>query len=457
MKKILLPILCLFRMTTFCQNTETLELLFNWNDETIVSTSAYDNAFNEVWGLVVNEREFAIIGSTAGTHIFDVTDAQNSLQVQFIPGAAVGPSIIHRDYHDRNGFLYAVSDEGNSSLQIIDIRNLPEEVIVVYDNNELIRTSHNIFIDENLDIMYACNVRNVNSSWSSTSLAIFNIENPLNPVHILDYEVPGTISGVHDMWVRNDTAFLNNGADGLYVVDFSDYESPQILGSLTDYPDKGYNHSGWPTFDMKSYVLADEDWGYDLKILDISSFSDINVQSTFSSEIHENSIAHNPIVKGNYVYVASYHDGLQIYNIADPENPFKVGNFSTYLNDDHDSYRGAWGVYPFLPSGNILVSDMQYGLYILKETDFETLNQSELKLNKLLTYPNPSSGFVKIESPPNEILFEVSIFNLKGEKKYQMQSSEPIKIIDLSNLEKGLYLLKAIGEKIAYNQKIMIK
>ena len=84
---------------------------------------------------------------------------------------------------------------------------------------------------------------------------------------------------------KNDTAFLNNGGDGLFVVDFTDLTSPQIIGSLTDYTDKGYNHSGWPTADMKTYIMADEDWGYDMKVLDISNLSDITEITTFSSEI----------------------------------------------------------------------------------------------------------------------------------------------------------------------------
>ena len=457
MKILLFPLLCLFSMSIFSQNSENLELLFNWNDETIIGTTAYDNAYNEIWGVVVNNREFAVIGSTAGTHIFDVSDPENSLQVQFIPGAAFGPSIIHRDYHDRNGFLYAVSDEGNSSLQIIDIHSLPEMVTVVYDSNELIKTSHNIFIDENLDMMYACNVRSVNSGGSATSLAIFDIENPLNPIHLLDYEVPGTSYRVHDMWVKNDTAFLNNGGDGLYVVDFSNMDSPQILGSLTDYPDKGYNHSGWPTSDLSSYVLADEDWGYDLKVLDISNLSDINVLSTFSSEVDPNSIAHNPIIKGNYLYVSSYHDGLQVYNISNQQNPYKVASFNTYLLEDHNSYRGAWGVYPFLPSGNILVSDMQYGLYVLKGTGFETVDQAELKLSKLHIYPNPSRGLIQIQTPSNEPMLDVCIYNMNAEKVYQNKSSKSIQSVDLSNLTKGVYFLKGMGKHIVYNQKIMIR
>ena len=65
---------CILSSSVYAQSGENLELLFNWNDPTIVGTTAYNNAYNEVWGLVVNEREFAVIGSTSGTHIFDVTD-----------------------------------------------------------------------------------------------------------------------------------------------------------------------------------------------------------------------------------------------------------------------------------------------------------------------------------------------------------------------------------------------
>ena len=32
---------------------------------------------NEIWGIVHNHREYAIIGSTAGTHFFDVTNIQD--------------------------------------------------------------------------------------------------------------------------------------------------------------------------------------------------------------------------------------------------------------------------------------------------------------------------------------------------------------------------------------------
>jgi len=455
MKKLIYTLLGLFSLNNFAQTGDNLELLFHWNDEDIVGTTWYDNAYNEVWGVVVNNKEFAIIGSTAGTHIFDVTDPVNSTEVQFLPGADFGPAIVHRDYHDRNGFLYAVSDEGNSTLQIIDISLLPDSVTIVYDSNELIKTSHNIFIDESLNKLYACNVRTAASGWNSTSLAIFDIEEPANPIHLLDYEVPGTSYGVHDMWVKNDTAFLNNGGNGLFVVDFTDLSSPQLIGSLTEYPDKGYNHSGWPTADMKTYIMADEDWGHDMKVLDISDLSNINVTATFSSEIDPNSIPHNQIVKDNYVYVSSYHDGLQVYDISDQENPTKVASFGTYLLDDHTSNKGAWGVYPFLPSGNILVSDMQYGLYVLAPSGNFDIKQKPN--SKLSLHPNPASHAIQIQIPETENKLAIEIYDLKGQLVLNTEIIRGNKSISIANLNQAIYIVKAEGEKTLYQQKLIVR
>ena len=80
---IIKKILFLFIFTLICDSAkaqETATLLYNWQDTTLVSSWTYDNTYNECWGLLVNNREFAVIGSTAGTH-FDITDPQNSLKL----------------------------------------------------------------------------------------------------------------------------------------------------------------------------------------------------------------------------------------------------------------------------------------------------------------------------------------------------------------------------------------
>ncbi|OWY23657.1 choice-of-anchor B family protein [Sphingobacteriales bacterium UPWRP_1] len=335
-------------------------LLFNWKDTTLAPSAYYNNTYNEVWGFVQNGREYAVIGSTAGTHIFDVTDPVNAYQADFVPGAFTGPYVVHRDYDSYNGFLYMVCDEGNSTLQIADLRYLPDSVHVVYDSDALFMRSHNVFVDTATAKLYACITKHTNETLHG--LEVFDLQDPTNPQFLADYNLRA-----HDVYVQNDTVYLSGEGNGFFIVDFTNVNSPQIIGSLTDYAayGQGYNHSGWITQDGNFFVFADENHGLPMKMVRIDNLSDIQVVSTISSDIDPNSIPHNQIIRGNYLYVSYYHDGLQVFDVSDPYNPFKVCQYKTYLPTDHDSYRGAWGVYPYLPSGHILVSDMQYGLFVL--------------------------------------------------------------------------------------------
>ena len=49
---------------TMAQNGNP-KLLYNWSDSTIVGSAAYNNVYNEIWGFTINNREFAVIGSTS--------------------------------------------------------------------------------------------------------------------------------------------------------------------------------------------------------------------------------------------------------------------------------------------------------------------------------------------------------------------------------------------------------
>ena len=158
----------------------------------MVGSWAYDNTYNEIWGFEINNHEFAVIGSTAGTHIFDVSNVQNIYETAFIAGAYTGGGVIHRDYHDFDGYLYAVCDEGSSStLQIIDISNLPYSFNVVYDDNALFNKAHNIFIDTSTAKLYACA--------SNNAMDVYSLANPVLPVLINELNDP-TIGHVHDAY-----------------------------------------------------------------------------------------------------------------------------------------------------------------------------------------------------------------------------------------------------------------
>ena len=81
-----------------------------------------------------------------GSHFFKI-DNDQLVEVAFVEGKYVGREAVHRDYHDYNGYLYAVCDENYSSLQIMDLHYLPDSVPVLYDSDSLIIRAHNLFID----------------------------------------------------------------------------------------------------------------------------------------------------------------------------------------------------------------------------------------------------------------------------------------------------------------------
>ena len=343
MEKNYLLVIILLINTVFMGQQNNLELLYQWTDDGSVLNVEDDpgdnwvgNIYNEIWGFVQGNHEFAV-SSTQGTHIFDVTEPENSYLVASIDGGSTSSQVVHRDFHTYNGYLYAVADEMNSStLQIMDISNLPNEISVVYDTNDMITRAHNIFIDEENAIMYVCGGRVMEES---NELSLFSLEEPQNPIFLKKFDDVGY---VHDIYVKNNIGYLNAGDNGLFIVDFSNTLSPQIIGSLTEYPDKGYNHSGWLDSSGNTYIFADENHGYEMKICDVSNPNEINVNTTFLSNVDSESIAHNLIIKDNYVYVSHYHDGLYIWDISDPSNPVVAGSFDTYLPEDHSSYRGAW-------------------------------------------------------------------------------------------------------------------
>ncbi|MEE8150069.1 MAG: hypothetical protein V3T75_06405, partial [candidate division Zixibacteria bacterium] len=76
------------------------------------------------------------------------------------------------------------------------------------------------------------------------------------------------------------------------------------------------------------------------------------------------STAHNCYVKGDKLLIAHYSQGVRIWNIANPTAPFEEGHFDT--SPAFSGFSGAWSVYPYLPSGKILVSDMQSGLFVFE-------------------------------------------------------------------------------------------
>lgn len=479
---IFFTLLCLAFCSNFslAQDAQEATLLGHWSGEGLVGSSAYNNTYNEIWGVTRNGHEYAVIGSTAGTHFVDVTDPTQPTEAFFLPGNANGPQIIHRDYHDIGDYLYAVADEGASTMQIIDISQLPDTVQVVYDSGEHLQRAHNIFIDETNARLYTFATKGGSSSYSA--MRIFDIADPFNIEMIGSYGSLGAvdIGHVHDGYVRDHIAFLNCGNDGFAVVDCTNPLELKLLNFLnpTNYPQAGYNHSGWLNDECTHYYMADENWGRAMKTLDVRDVRNIEVKNTFNAGSDSQfSIPHNQIVACNYLYVSHYYDGLQIYDISTPAIPRRVAYYNTSQITHRRNYEGAWGVYPLLPSGNILVSDMQRGLFILEgmgdncdpqanimpcdlTSAVEALEESKNHIN---IYPQPTHDFISLNITLEKARKNTSIqlYDWSGRLvetlwSGNLQAGEQVLDLELRQATAGMYLLKMQNEEVFLAKKVVV-
>lgn len=433
MKQALFSLLILLSPEAFAQNSMNLDSLFNWQDQSLVPSTAHQNTYNEVWGYAKNGAEYAIIGTTDGTHIFDVTNPAISHQVAFIEGAFSGNGVVHRDFHDYDDYLYIVCDEGPSTLQIVDLRDLPNSVSMVYDSDALFARSHNIFIDSSSARLYMCG--------GTMDFAVYSLANPTEPTLLVDcpQDVPfwNSVGYVHDVYVRNDTAYCNAGTRGLFVVDFSNITEPQMIGSLDTYVQSGYNHSGWLMQDAPYYALADETHGTDIKIIDVSDMGDLEVTDTIGSNVDPNSIPHNLIYADGFLYISFYFDGLYMYDCHDPAHPKLVGYYDTSTElAQAGLYRGCWGVYPFLPSGNILASDMQTGLWVFGHNLVSSIEETGTNPKPIAVYPNPVSN--QLFLPTGFSQFDYSIVDMMGR---EVKNGTGADVLDVSNITSGIFSL----------------
>ncbi len=350
--------LSLFNTTNVSAQSIEANLLGVWDDTSLPIANSINNRYNDIWGVVVGNVEYAVVGSCNGVHFIDIDNPAGPTEVAFVEGAVMGTGIIHRDYHSYQNYLYTVADEGfNSTLQVIDFSGLPNSVELVYDSNEFLSQAHNIFIDEENARLYTTNGQ------------LLSLADPAQPTFLDNLgshglPMPNTS---HDIFARDNILYVNGGNSGFYVVDYNDATNPVLLGSMTDYPQQGYNHAGWLSDDGNHYYLCDETHGTDVKSITVEDFSDIQVIEVFNSgSTSLDHISHNAMVRGDLLFVSYYYDGLQVFDISNPEKVFRKFHYDTYPDVDDDFFAGAWGIYSLLPSGKILLSDMQYGMHVFE-------------------------------------------------------------------------------------------
>ncbi len=360
--------------------------------------SSSPSSANDIWGFMDlnNQREYAIIGLNNGTAFVDVTDPQNPQEV----GTISGKSSIWRDmkvyqYFDATAQRYKayayVTTEANAGLQIIDLTDLPNSVSLANTINDF-SSAHNVYI-ANVDYSTGLNNEPVaahiyiaGSNKGGGAFRVLDLVDPINPV--LKISPPANAGYVHDVssMIITDsrTSQCANGHNPcellldfnettLDIWDITDPANPAKLSS-TGYSNASYTHSGWWSADKRYVFIQDEldertfNLNTTLRVMDINDLTQPNLVGIYRGQTA--AIDHNGFVKGDRYYMSNYRRGLTVLDITDATTPKDLGFFDTFATPTANSanFNGAWGVYPYLPSGNILVSDIEFGLFIISET-----------------------------------------------------------------------------------------
>ncbi|MDX1348591.1 MAG: choice-of-anchor B family protein [Putridiphycobacter sp.] len=432
-----------FSFPAWSQQYFNVELRSQWSDTTI--TEGPGNVrFSDVWGFEYKNSNYAVLGSTDGTHFLRIEN--NSIKpIQFEKGAFSGSLVQHRDFKRYKNYIYGVCDEGSSTLQIFDMRYLPDSVHKVYDSNELFTTCHNLFIDTVKAKLYACGPDNV-------GMKIYDLQEPESPVLWYTFN---NVSYVHDCFVSNDTAFLNAGADGLKVYDFSNNVTPIEIGVLSLYQDKGYNHSGWMDPTKSMYCFIDETLGKKIKLCSLKNGIDnIEVNALFGTRNAVDYIPHNIIVHSGYAFVSYYNEGFRIFDLE--QSPIKqVGFYDTYPETNSFKMHGAWGVYVFEKDELILVSDRQSGLFSFYFPFKAFRNRNTDHQVYGTPFVNAESKII-IGAENNENL-RFNVFSVAGSIVYESEVMRNWVNIPL-DLNPGEYIYQIFSEvgEISYSGKFII-
>jgi choice-of-anchor B domain-containing protein len=302
-------------------------------------------------------REYALVGTTQGLSIVDITVPTNPQQLFLVPGAT-GFSATWREVREYKGYAY-VTTEQTSGLVVVDLHQLPDSIRYHTITPGGMRTSHTIFIDSN-GIAY------VNGTDKGQLFLDLNA-NPYTPPLIGKF----TNNYVHDCFVRNDTLWAACINDGIMKVidvrDKTDADNP--AKTITQWATPlDFAHNCWPTYDGNYIFTTDEKPNSTLTCYDVADLANVTETDRTQVQPGSNTIIHNTYYLNDYCITSYYTYGVTIHDVARKNNLVETGNYDTSPDYSGDGFNGQWGVWPYLPSGNIICSDIETGLWILKPT-----------------------------------------------------------------------------------------
>lgn len=306
---------------------------------------------------------------------------------------------------------------------------------------------------------------------------MIDIRDPKNPVFAGCYDQMGythdaqcVIYDGPDATYRGKEICFNANEDDIVIADVTDKSNPQTIKSVT-YKNVFYAHQGWLTDDHRYFISNDEldelNTGTNTKTLiwDMQDLDNPVLVWTYRSAL--NSIDHNLYVKGGLVFQSNYTAGLRLLDITGiASNDVKeVGFFDTYTFNDDASFDGSWSNYPYFESGNVIISDRQNGLFVVKPTvtvippgTVTGLDDNDLSEEAFLIFPNPAQDVLNIDyldssSGPTS----VNLYDGSGRLVMASTLKSHQNNIEVGHLNRGIYYLKMANQQGAVVKRIALR
>jgi choice-of-anchor B domain-containing protein len=410
------------------------------------------------WTDPLNGKEYAIIGCTTHTAFVDITIPSAPIYLGKLNSHNNTPSF-WREMKVYNNYAYIVSEANGHGLQIFDLtrlRNVTTPQIFTADARYGgFGNCHTITINEATGFAY-CN----GTSFFQGGANVLNLQNPLNPVFVLGYPDEDY---THDSEViiyngpdpdhQGKEIFVGANETKVVILDVTNKSNPILISSFL-YSNTGYTHQGWFTPDQKYWILGDEidelDFGFNSRsiIIDMTNLDNPVLKGQYFGPTE--AIDHNGYCKGNDFYLANYTAGLRILNTSNINTSStmnEIGFFDTHPENNNAVFEGAWSNYPYFPSGSIIISDINRGLFVVRKN--ASLNNEEVLNSNYTIYPNPAKTHFKIDS--KIAIDSIVIYDALGKTIRTFQSSESY---DISGLERGLYFVRVNND---FTKKLMVE
>lgn len=305
--------------------------------------------------------EYALVGTESGMSIVDVSTPTNPVEVQLV----TGPQSNWREIKTYLNYAY-VTTEGGNGLQIVDLSQLPAAApAVLYTGDGAIAGQidniHSLHIEDGHVYLHGSNLFN------GAALICDIATNPLAPIY--KGHTPGTY--IHDGYVRGNLYYSCHIYDGyVSIFDVTNKANPVLLNQQIT--PGAFTHNSWLSTDSNFVFTTDEVNDSYLTSYDISNATNITELDRIQITPGSGSIVHNTHIieknGGDYAVTSWYKDGVVITDVTRPQNMVNVGWYDTYTQGTGGGFSGCWGVYPYLPSGNIVASDINNGLFVIGPT-----------------------------------------------------------------------------------------